>query len=249
MSTNTDPNLDWSNNTYEDTAQIELKDNILVLSCAAKRLRLEDWNSSISDYSLPEKVIAEDRELAAKISLHYLNKIGKIVFDSLRCNEEIDKLTKFRRDLNTLLTSDYRLVANNVNTQKFSYPMTFMGMAYKLPYFYEYDIALEELIGNNIFGVVDELFPRYQQDLVLRFIKKLDPFQKNSNRVEYWFSSIKVNKVCISLEKNNPLLSLWERTINSGSLHVSGKLTPRLKDNLYYYQLDSWEIVPTQETL
>ena len=86
--------------------------------------------------------------LADQIKYHYLTKIHLAILRG-------EELSSFRRDLHSLLTRDFLAEPKQINavtgkiSEKYQYPIDLLGMAYKLPYFYYYDLGLREVFQGD----------------------------------------------------------------------------------------------------
>lgn len=204
--------------------------NLLVLSCALYRIRNSDPMKkylSLTDTEVAKNVIAEDEILAQQVHSHFSHKL---VLLTLRGKE----LTKFRKDLATLLNTDF--CKGDANYQ---YPTPLLGIAYKLPYLYYYDKEISDIFGGDYCKPVEANFKGTKQ---LTYLRKVKTHRKNDNDFEYWFNDEYSNKVCVRVEERNPLLALFDNLIKD-PVQVTGKFEVRFKDTLQYYAMPVWNIV------
>jgi hypothetical protein len=205
----------------------------LLISCTLYRLIKESRESdSISylNWSLNEhanqivnKITDQDRVFAESVKTYYMSKL-------LMAKLRGDDFTKFKTDL-----MQYLHDSPNTLTSRF------VGMVYKLPYFYEYDMQLIEIFG----GEHKDLGParqRDREDITLTFIAKADNGQKRSRHYEYWFKDDSDTRILLEIEKHNPVRNLWEQSIQSGKLNVSTFLEKKRRDNLEFYVAKAWTI-------
>lgn len=226
-------------NKYEAT--YDITEDPIVLSCTIKRLKQmykdDPTNHELNTLLKPvrvlivgedQKIIApfitdEDRILASDIKKHYEQKI---IVLKLRG----EKLSDFRERLCTLFS--------NTSNQ---YTDTQCKIAYKLPYFYEYDLGIIEIFGTEYSIVGGKAEERDKKTLT--YIKKLDANKKSKPRFEYWFRDENGNKVALEVEKSNPLIPLWETHIATTPISVEAKFIKSYKDHLQYYSSQhKWEI-------
>lgn len=205
----------------------------LLISCTLYRLIKESReNDSISylNWSLNEhanqivnKITDQDRVFAESVKTYYLSKL-------LMAKLRGDDFTKFKTDL-----MQYLHASPNTLTSRF------LGMVYKLPYFYEYDMQLIEIFGgeNKTLGSDRQ---RSKEDITLTFIAKADNGQKRARHYEYWFKDDSDTRILLEVEKHNPVRNLWEQTIQNGKLNVSTFLEKKRRDNLEFYVAKAWTI-------
>ena len=205
----------------------------LLISCTLYRLIKESRESdSISylNWSLNEhanqivnKITDQDRVFAESVKTYYLSKL-------LMAKLRGDDFTKFKTDL-----MQYLHASPNTLTSRF------LGMVYKLPYFYEYDMQLIEIFGgeNKTLGSDRQ---RSKEDITLTFIAKADNGQKRARHYEYWFKDDSDTRILLEVEKHNPVRNLWEQTILNGKLNVSTFLEKKRRDNLEFYVAKAWTI-------
>ena len=221
-------------NTDEDTIKIDDKfqttEDLITLSCVSYRLR----NSKPSGFNylitsdtktLVSNITDEDREFARVLKAFFSSKI---LMQKLRG----EKLSKFRTDLSKLLHEDF------FN----SYPKDLVGIAYKLPYFYEHD----QLLVNEVFGSEyrDIKYAKSSKpEKTLTYIRSLDQCQKRSPAIRYWFSDELDNRVVIAVEKNNPLIPAWEILLKN-PVRIGANFSVRNYDTLSFYQASpNWKII------
>jgi hypothetical protein len=127
-------------------------------------------------------------------------------------------MTKWRIDLSALLRND---------TNK--YEEKYMGMAYKLPYFYDYDMGMDELFDNSVYAKVSNSERTGSKQL--KFVKLIKNEQKFQKYTEYWFVDKHGDKHMMFFDKDNTLLPLFDRLIQDGPITIDGTYIKRKKDN------------------
>lgn len=187
-----------------------------------KKFLYRNWSLTSHMDKIVAKVTDQDRIYAETVRSYYRSKL---IVAKLR-NENF---TKFRTDLCKFLEE----APSKITTD-------FIGMVYKLPYFYAYDMRLYEIFGGE-YATVDGSLHR-KDEATLEFLGKTDNGRKRYLNYEYWFRDPNDNYVLVEVAKINPILKLWEHTIKSNKITVSAKFTTKRKDNLEYYIATGWEI-------
>lgn len=202
----------------------------IALSCVMYRLRTTDesiddrpsylFNLQADAKLLAKSITQEDRLLAQTIRTFYN---GKLIVSRLR-NQQ---LSSFRQDLANLL------LLNADEYGNYNIPERFMGMLYKLPYFYEYDRALiDDVFGSEYSSIHG---PKRKDSAKLSFICKLDAYRKRAPRYEYWFADEDMNRVVLYVEKNNPIEPLFQQFVDKNYVYVTGSFHAKCIDNLNFY--------------
>jgi hypothetical protein len=205
----------------------------LLISCTLYRLIKEsretdsisylNWSLNEHADKIVNKITDQDRVFAETLKSYYMSKL-------LMAKLRGDDFTKFKTDL-----MQYLHDSPNTLTSRF------IGMVYKLPYFYEYDMKLVEIFG----GERKDLGParhRDREDITLTFIAKADNGQKRSRNYEYWFKDDTDTRILLEVEKHNPVRNLWEQSIQAGKLNVNTLFEKKRRDNLEFYVARAWTI-------
>ena len=137
-------------------------------------------------------------------------------------------LTEYRTDLYNYLTERPHTVT-----------VKFIGMIYKLPYFYEYDTGLTDMFGIEY---KDCSAGHFSDTKTLNFISKLNAHKKHKPEYEYWFSDETGVRYMVPVSKINPLLKLWESTISTEHVNVYAKFERKFRDDRSYYVATGWKI-------
>lgn len=208
-----------------------LSDDILAISCCIHRFH----DLCIYDFSDPSigKIISkEDYELASNIRTYYQQKL---LLSVLKGN----KLSAFRTDLSKLVNDSFY----SDDHGEFLYPESMIGLAYRLPEFYAYDIEFEKMFGGQYNEVNHDM--RYDYIGELSFIRKLVNTQKrkSSGSQEFWFKNSYNEMVVIATDKNNKLMPFFEREITNKNIKVNADLFLKHKDNNQYYVAIDWKPV------
>lgn len=213
--------------------------DLLVLSCALFRIRTTTnaitdenrylHNMSLTDSALHKHITEEDYVLSSLVKEHFSQKLLMLQLKSVR-------LTPFRDDMNKFLHNNYHDPAG-----VFVYPKNFIPMVYKLPYLYDYDMKIREVFDTDYKSIVGPEIVK--GDKTLTYVKTIKSVvRRDSGKIEYWFVDDSANKVMVSLEKTNPLLSVFDSLVKK-PITLKGKFEARRKDTLQFYNMPIWEVV------
>ena len=228
----------YQDGKYVKTYQIiEAKEDLLVLSVAHKRLMVEKISliaksfsfRNILDAVVFENLTDSDREIANSIRKYYSQQIVMWALKGI-------KLTSFREDLKTYLNGEGNKFVENT-----------IPLVTKLPYFYDYDIKLDEikrefttdLRGYNpsTTNIPDK------HSYILTPIKSLFRKTKKAKCIEYWLKDNYNQAYKIEIEHNNPLQPLWDKTFNSSKLEILSYIKVKRLDDLNYFHMFGWEVL------
>lgn len=207
---------------------IETQEDALAVSVAHKRLvSPKNYKSStiplrnMLDSQVFEKVTDEDREVANNIRTYYAHQLVMWTLKDI-------KLTKFRECLNSYINGDSK-----------RFKEEFVPIIAKLPYFYEYDIQLDEIkrfVNSDI--DIDKGVKMTAHNMIP--IKSLTRKNKRIKCVEYWLKDTNDIAYNIQIEINNPLQHLWDNIFSKEELVINGLGAPKRRDDFKYYQLLQW---------
>jgi hypothetical protein len=205
----------------------------LLISCTLYRMiqeaKAEDkftyhnWSLNNHADKIVSNITDQDRVFAESLKSYYMSKL-------LMAKLRGDDFTKFKTDLMQYLHDS----PNSLTSR-------YIGMVYKLPYFYEYDMKLVEIFD----GERKDLGParhRDREDITLTFIAKADNGQKRARHYEYWFKDDSGTRILLEVEKHNPVRNLWEHSIQAGKLNVNTLFEKKRRDNLEFYVARAWTI-------
>lgn len=206
----------------------------LLVSCTLYRLitesrandKIDYLNWSLNEYAdkIASKITDQDRIFAETLVSYYKSKL---IMAKLRG----DHFTKFKTDLLQYLTDSPTRITSK-----------FVGMIYKLPYFYQYDMHLVEIFGGEIVDLEKAPNNLEQQDINLSFISKADNGQKKARHYEYWFKDENNLRILVEVEKHNPVRKLWEHSIQTGNVSINALFEKKRRDNLEFYVAKGWTI-------
>ena len=242
--------LNWPSNStpisYDNLFETrESKDvkfdlDLLVLSATLYRLRNSVYGDeqianqyrclSLIEDNIQQYVTESDYEFAEEIRQHFSQKLMILKLKT-------DHLTAFREDLNQFLHANWHQDPAGV----YIYPKKFVGLAYKLPYFYIYDNQLNSIFGSSYNKIKGP--HQIKGEKKLSFLTKIQSHtRRGSGNIEYWFEDESNNKVMISLENHNPLLNVFNKLITD-TVVIDGKFDVRYKDTMEYYNSHNWKCV------
>jgi len=191
---------------------VTYKSDIDFLTISALLYRLSINNTSLIKHSILEKSLVsrvddEDHELAKNIRDYYSKKL------MLAKLKEIS-LTKFADDLNAFIHTD------GLNADEKT-----LGMISCLPRFYFYDKQLDEISSGKNLNCTHK---QHENNFSLTFVSSTLKTTKAFKNKEYWLTDEKNRLVRISVDVNNPLISIWEKTLQNKIVNFSaGTFSPR----------------------
>lgn len=212
-----------------------LVEDVLVLSTTLYRLSKETPDThrgrSISwDHDqkyLVERITDQDRKLAEEIRTDFRKKLSYFAIT-------VGTLSKFKTDLNYFLDANFKDYDG-----VYKVPEKYIAMAYKLPYFHEYNQLQQKLFDHTNCSVSDE---KIEDPITLKFLTKLDPStKKKKNILEYWFENAAGKRVVLEVNKFNTLLPLLDRILDQ-PITVVGKFYKRTNYLNQYYIAEKWNI-------
>jgi hypothetical protein len=228
----------YQDGKYVKTYQIiEAAEDLLVLSVAHKRLMVEKISllaksfsfKNILDSAIFENLTDNDREIASTIRKYYSQQIVMWALKGI-------KLTSFREDLKTYLNGEGNKFVENT-----------IPLVTKLPYFYDYDIKLDEIkreftTDPGGYNPITTNIPD-KHSYILTPIKSLFRKTKKTKCIEYWLKDNYNRAYKIEIEHNNPLQPLWDKTFNSSKLEILSYIKVKRLDDLNYFHLFGWEVL------
>lgn len=176
---------------------------------------------SVSNYRQRElrtygSVLESDHYVASSIRDYYSKKL---VVRTLKGKP----LSKFRQDLSDYLSKGYTN----------EYPEKYMGMIYKLPEFYFYDLEVDKLRLESSNKPLDTSIGVKK----LKFLTKLYRSANSTGSYTFWFHDEDKNLYNIQILKENALLDMFQSICEFGNITVSGKFVSSSKDDLNYCKI------------
>lgn len=212
--------------------------DILARACAINRTKRKNTLSfpSLVDSTRDEEITDDDLIQAQNIRNYYSKKL---IYWNLSGN----KISSFRSALAAVLTSDPKITEEQ-----------HIGIIYKLPSFYLYDIEVD-IMFDNIF--TDRMLKSHAgfQLKELVPVKKLIKKTKHANQLNYFFEiKDKKQAAVITLNTNyndKSLVSIWDKLFdNEKNIHIKGifNISKRTTENFSYYAVNNWEIIKNLTT-
>lgn len=211
----------------------ESDESLLTLSVTAKRM----FEQSRAFFSLTQKelyqwVTYEDRVLAEQIQNYYSKRV-------MMWKLQKDSLTRFREDMNKLIHTDMKVFKENN-----------IGIAYWLPYFYEYDLKMDNIKLNF---VKDQSFKKMDNKGAPNFLKitetlipieRIERKTKRNKKMQYWFKDTEHNAgVLIEVLEKNQLQHIWDRLFDKKEpMIIKGLYVRRKYDDFEYYSITNWTL-------
>lgn len=212
----------------------ESTEDVMTLGVAAHR-EFEETKSfyKLTDRQLYNKIIPQDRQMAQDIRDYYSKKVMMLKLKGT------GTLSPFREDMNKLIHSD-----------GLTFKESMFGIAYWMPKFYEYDLALdkikEQVTTTQDFEKFDKqgVVSTKQLSVTLTPLKRLRRATKRNKFFEYWFKDDTLNAgVVLHLEDKNQLQHLWDYMFeNESSIKIKGNYIRRHRDGFEYFSISNWEI-------
>jgi hypothetical protein len=191
---------------------------------ANEKFTYHNWSLTEHTDKIAAKITDQDRVFAESLRSYYNSKL---IMAKLRG----DNFTKFKTDLLQYLNDSPTKITSK-----------FIGMVYKLPYFYHYDMQLVEIFGGAKSDLEKAPIQIPRQDIKLSFISKADNGQKRARHYEYWFRDENNLRFLVEVEKHNPIRILWENAIQEGDLSINSIFEKKRRDNLEFYVAKGWHI-------
>lgn len=220
----------WDNPNVKKYEIIETNEDLMALSTAWHRIRMsrktttpvEVYPSTLLDKVLFPEVNTEDRLLAEKIRDYYSKKI---MMWKLKGQE----LTNFQKDMNEFIHTD---------GLKFQEKM--IPLVYSLPGFYINDVEFDIMASQHDMVIKDGSHVMSRK--TLKFIKALDVSKRSNKKKDYWFEDQENHLVKMTLQTDNPLLSLLDKFIVE-PISVLGQYAKITRDGRDFYFLTKQQFI------
>lgn len=224
-----DPWLDITESFKRTEEAQTLTEDLLVMSVTAHRLRNEynpnnNWDDITNVDLIFPKIIEHDRVVASHIRDFYSKK-----FLILALMER--PLSSYRKDLSEFIHSNGK-----------KYVQKTIGLAYRLPEFYYYDLAFNEM-SKPLQRSLDYTILKTENKI--NTLKPINKFQINFRRTkatEYWLTDSENRMYSLEITNDNTLKNLWEREFVNGSVSIKGTYRPRRRDDATYFSIEKWEL-------
>lgn len=213
----------------------ETSEDILALSVTWHRLRLLGNRiintirpTTLTDNILFTEINQEDRNRADIIRDYYSKKLMVITLREQR-------ISKFRKDLNTFIHGDCKIVKEEM-----------MPLIFRLPEFYDYDIQLQEMfsdLNKQFEDTEDQAYgAAYGGKKILKPMKKFVVKLRTNKFSEYWLKDDDNKAYKIEIPIENKLNHLWEHFFEQESIPLQGHFRYMERDGINYFHLKNWEI-------
>lgn len=213
----------------------ETSEDILALSVTWHRLRLLGNRiintirpTTLTDNILFTEINQEDRNRADIIRDYYSKKLIVMTLRGQR-------ISKFRKDLNTFIHGDCKIVKEEM-----------MPLIFRLPEFYDYDIQLQEMfrdLNKQFEDTEDQAYgAAYGGKKILKPMKKFVVKLRTNKFSEYWLKDDDNKAYKIEIPIENKLNHLWEHFFEQESIPLQGHFRHMERDGINYFHLKNWEI-------
>ena len=224
-----------SNGNVKKYEVFETSEDILALSVTWHRLRLPGNHiintirpTTLTDNILFTEINQEDRNRADIIRDYYSKKLMVMTLRGQR-------ISKFRKDLNTFIHGDCKIVKEEM-----------MPLIFRLPEFYDYDIQLQEMfsdLNKQFEDTEDQAYgAAYGGKKILKPMKKFVVKLRTNKFSEYWLKDDDNKAYKIEIPIENKLNHLWEHFFEQESIPLQGHFRPMERDGINYFHLKNWEI-------
>jgi hypothetical protein len=220
---------DFDFRTYSDNKEKIWDEDPLVLAVSLKDLADKTCQfQSLNSHQVKENVTEEHRQQAEVIRKYY----GKKFFWTSLTNNR--SLSPFRTRLCYLLESRTRVTQDKDE-----------GIYYKLPWFYEEDMAYEDFKLQYKTTDLPKLDYKVQPVAkMLSFIKTTTGWQAKRKVEYFWFKDSEDYLHGIAIDCNNPLLELFKGIVteNPNCTFIT-RITEDRIDQMYYYKLHQFKLL------
>ena len=209
-----------------DSIQTQFKIDVLAISCCKHRL---DKSPNFQKRNIVDPVYTTyiqpcDIEASQSIRDYYGKKL--IVATLME-----EKISPFRKALKDFLAKDGTAIQNDE-----------MGIAHKLPEFYEYDIAIDAIVEDSV------TVPNATQLVVgtkeLKLVTKLVRKTQRVHKIDYWFKDSADHLCLLKVEGENSLDGVFTKLVNKNTTsRFSANYMPRAKGKLTYFEMKSWDLL------
>jgi hypothetical protein len=212
--------------TVDQSPKASFSDDPLSLSCASYRLYKEQPQFRFTNIDLV-KATQEDRSQAQAIRDYYTQRYTMQVLKGGRLTEYQQKTAKFLSGLHHLTTEE-------------------LGLLYKLPYFYEEDRALEQVVAKTT--NVEFRLPHLSDmsEYTLTPIIEIFKSRKGGEYVEFVYQDQNNQAVMMIVRAGDNMVSMLRGLFRQPSIKVQGHCTIVKLDteqNHNVRKLTMWELV------
>ena len=189
-------------------------DDALAVSCVY-------WTRNIFGAGISQ-ISDRERDMAKAIRDYYHKKLMVLTLKG-------KSLSKFRLDLVEYIKEGY--------TNR--YPEKFKGLIHKLPEFYHYDLAIDELRINS----TNEKRNSEIGVKTLTPVQKLERKTKGITTYHYWFHDDNKYLYKFRVHKENELERMFDSLFTKGEMRISAHFQPRDVDDLHFSNIKGPQLV------
>ena len=180
--------------------KLSFKEDPIALSCASWRLDQQGLGSYADLDTVI--VISEDRELAAQVRKHFLDKL---TLARLQGKEQ----SAFRTKLGAFLVGNHELTKDEI------------GLLYRLPFFYHEDKQIEKVMEQTDVATPPEL--AHSVNMTLTGVSKIWRHRRSGQSTQFWFRDQHNWPVELTVLHSNHLHGLVESLYDLGPFQISGR--------------------------
>ena len=203
-------------------------EDLLVMSVTAHRLRESEphnnWSDITNETLLGSKIIEQDRVVADNIRDFYSKKFLILALMGR-------PLSTYRQDLSVFIHGDGK-----------KYVQKTVGLAYRLPEFYYYDLAFNKMSKSLQRSLDFTTLKTENKTATVNPINKFSINFKRTKATEYWFTDSENRMYALEVANDNSLKNLWEREFVKGPVSIKGTYRPRRRDDITYFSIEKWEL-------
>ena len=208
---------------------IAFKDDPIAMACASYRAWKENFANRWLDL---DAVVVQprDREKAEELRKYYR---GKMTFQALRDGNA--SMSTFRRKMAAIVSDTHTYTKEDI------------GILHRLPYFYDEDLATDEVFAATT-DVDQETWTPIEFVGTLKPLKRVLRSRRAGEYIDFYFTSdVSTAPYLLVVKADNPLLSMIESFYKRPEFRVSAnayRKTPRgYHRNRMMYQLAALEVL------
>lgn len=227
-------NLVATNSTIEDlfntaptATQVVFRDDPIVLSCASYRMWI---NNGIKFMDLDSVTpVTEDRVRAEALRNYYR---ARITWQMLQARES-RPISEFQRKLMGIIEGTLQITTAE------------LGILYRINYFYDEDLAHDEIFEHRTFTVLPNTFTNRRGRFVLN--REVSVTRRQYKNTEYWLDAVGSDVPCmITVQQDNTLRPLLASVLKSGPVELVANWHPKAlrgqAQSRHYYRLTAVEL-------
>lgn len=204
----------------------ELPVDILLLSATLHRMKsnpTQVMGLKLTDRQVLESITEQDKEYTIALRDYYSKKFLWWTLNEVN-------LTNFRQDLKNLIHSEGKIFKENI-----------MPLAYKMPEFYEYDMAFDTIMSEHN-NVIKSTNKRQVLTKHLKYVTTFYKKRRHMSQYEYWYVDDNDNLNVMIINKDNPLKSLLD-LVSTKPIQINAVFTQKIRDNREYFVLEKYSFL------